>query len=138
MIAHPHADRHNRRTHAKTPTPTLVLKTGDGVQPRPWVRIPPPPLSAPKTPWLSVCVVWWAAPRIGRRFVAISRLAQPGGTTTMAGYRPTRLTLPATTPADCAASADAASSRVHFPSAVAPWISLDSRKARTGPGYLPA
>ena len=30
-----------------------VLKTGDGVQPRPWVRIPPPPLTAPQTLWLS-------------------------------------------------------------------------------------
>ena len=30
-----------------------VLKTGDGVQPRPWVRIPPPPLIAPENPWLS-------------------------------------------------------------------------------------
>ena len=48
-----HHDRKTQHTPNNPTTPIIVLKTGDGVQPRPWVRIPPPPLTAPQTPWLS-------------------------------------------------------------------------------------
>jgi hypothetical protein len=45
----------------------IVLKTGDGVQPRPWVRIPPPPLLEPNPAWLSRSEGAGRARYIGRR-----------------------------------------------------------------------
>ena len=74
--------RHNRTTSV------IVLKTGDGVQPRPWVRIPPPPLTAPQTPWLSRLGAMATRRRSDANGRAHSQFAQPGHGWTIARLSP--------------------------------------------------